>query len=281
MRMRKRAIGYRVIFPCWFLVGIMSNLHAQQADTLSIMRDFVNISNGYKRVPMFLDLVMKNSTNFIAAPEDTMSAKGQFYLTHTNSYVHFGDFEQVVNDSVAVLVSHKLQQIIVYTDAAPVVKRMKSMMGIQLPDSAVRDFAGRYLSSTKKIPGESSVIELRSRDVLPGTAIPGEAIELRYDEKKKTPQQVITCRRDMIPLDSMQYLQLKKEGGVALEASLLKLEDGYFLVKEQVTTYMYKQLDLLSAVKVPVLVSDRVTYTNNTGYVPVKKYESYRLIIND
>jgi hypothetical protein len=268
-----------VFFFLYFFMGGTGKVTAQQKDTLSSLKDFVSISSGYKQMPLYLELEMKNSTNFITGEDDTANIKGEFYLGNESSYVHFGEFEQVINDSLALLVSDKLQQMILYTNAGLIVKKMKDMMGMSLPDSSILNLARRYISSANELSKGSSAIELQSRAVLYGTALPRETIELRYDAIKKIPQQVTTLIRSLLRLDSLQYLQLQNEAGVA--EKLLTLEGSYFLVKEQFTAYVYKKIERGSVAKVPVSISDRIMKNEEGEYIPVKKYESYSLTKNE
>ncbi len=249
---------------------------AQKTDTLLPIRDFINVSTGYKQMPLYLELEIKNSTNFITSDEDTADITGQFFLRNENSYVRFGEFEQVVNDSLALLVSDRLQRMILYTNAGPVVKKMKALMGMVMPDSSVHRIADQYKSFTNKLSKESATIELQSRAILYGTELPRETIQLQYDVSKKTPQQVTTVIRSLLRIDSLQYSQLQT--GAALAGKLLAVEGNYFLVKEQTTAYVYKQIETASAsLKVPVLTSDRIIKNEEGEYKPVKNYELYNL----
>jgi hypothetical protein len=266
------------IFLLCLLAGMQQQLSAQKKDTLSAFRDFVTISNGYKQMPLYLELEIKSSTNFITSENDTTDITGEFFLRNENSYVRFGEIEQVVNDSLALLVSNKLQQMILYTNAGQMTKRMKSMMGVALPDSSIRYLAGKYTSSSE-LSKESATIKLQSRAVVYGTELPRETIELQYDVSKKMPQQVTTLTRNLLRLDSLQYSRLQTEAGLA--EKLFALEGSYFLIKEQVTAYLYKQIEQASSVKVPVTISDRLMKDETGGYIPVKSYESYRLTKND
>ncbi len=261
------------------LLFTVTFIQAQKTDTLAPLRDFVTINTSYKQMPLYLNIEMKNSTNFITGAEDTMTIRGEFFLRKENSYVHFGEFEQVVNDSLALLVSNGLQQMILYTNAAPVVKQMKNMMGMAFPDSSVRNLAGKYAAIVKEQSKQSGEITLRSRAVLYGTSLPKETIALQYDSQKKIPQLVTTLKRSLLRLDSLQYKQLQNE--TALSDKLLALEGSYFLIKEQVTAYVYNKIEQNTVAKVPVQISDRINKNEEGEYVPVKKYEAYRLSAND
>lgn len=267
-----------ILFICLITLHA-EKVMAQKNDSLSPLRDFVNISNGYKQMPLYLELEMKNSSNFITGEDDTTAITGEFYLRKENSYIHFGEFEQIINDSLALLVSDKLQQMILYTHAGPIVNKMKSMMGLSLPDSSIRKLAQKYTSANNGMLKGVSMIELKSRAVLYGTSLPKETIALQYDTEKKTPKQVTMLTRSLQRLDSLQYYQLKTEAEIT--EKLLMLEGSYFLIREQVTAYLYKQIEQVPGVKVPVVISDRIIKNEEGEYRPAKNYELYKLIRND
>jgi hypothetical protein len=69
---------------------------------------------------------------------------------------------------------------------------------------------------------------------------------------------------------------LQNEAGIA--EKLLTIGGSYFLVKEQLITYLFRQIEKASAaVQVPVFISDRITRNEEGKYKPVKNYESYSL----
>ena len=257
------------------------NLYAQKnkSDTLSVIRDFVAVSSGYKEIPIYLNLEMKNSTNVITSEEDTAAVQAEFFLQKANSYVRFGDVEQVVSDSMALLVSDELQIMILYTDVSQMIKQIQDMMGTALPDSSVRMMAQEYASSVTQPNKETTRIELQSRAFLYGTSLTREEIILQYDTKSKLPKQIATTRRTLLPLDSLQYAAMEKQPGFA--EKLLTLEGTYFLIKEQVSDFMYKKIEKGATAKTPVTIADRIMKTEDGEYKPVKKYENYTLTIND
>jgi hypothetical protein len=275
---RERGWG-EVLISLSFLLIVPIALNAQKSDSLAPLRDFVAVCNGYKQIPMYLSMEMKNSTNLVMNETDTTTAQGEFFLQDKNSYVRFGEFEQVVNDSLALLVSDNLQQMILYTDAAPVVAMMRKMMGAAVPDSSIRKLSEKYSSTTKALSKTAAAIELNSRAVIYNTSLPKESIELKYDVKQRTPQQVTTISRRLLELDSLQYEELKLDS--LLAKNLLMEEGSYFLIKEQFTVWLYKKIQYPYTGMVPVLVSDRIIKDNEGEYIPVKKYEAYGLTKND
>ncbi len=227
-------------------------------------------------MPMFLDMEMKTTVNFISSPADTMSVKGVFYLTEKDSYVRFGEFEQVVNDSLALLVSDSLHQMILYTDAKPVINQMKKMMGAGAKDSSVASLAAKY-SAVKKEADGLITITLTGRLLIYNTNLPKEAIEMIYHPKTKIPQQVVTIKRTLMPLEQEQYR--KMQGETAFIGMLMETEGKYFLIKEYQTSYLYKKLEYTVAA-VPVKMEDRIIKIEDGRYKPVKDFETYSLTNN-
>lgn len=266
-----------LLFLLCLFGGRGKNLLAQKSDTLLAMRDFISISNGYKQMPLYLELEMKNQTNFLIAGEDTSGTTGVFYLGYENAYVRFGEFEQMVNDSVALLISDKLKQMILYTNAAVIVKRMKNMMNVGVQDSSIQRLAAKYTASGRHLSKGSSAITLRSRAVIYGTNQPKETIELQYHADKKIPQRVTSTGRSLLRLDSLQYDQLKNKQVYA--EKLISQEGNYFLVKEQSVIYTYKKIEHYAGVKIPALISDRVMRNESGDYLPVKQFEDRKSVV--
>lgn len=272
------------VFYAWiclflFLIPLKGVSQKNKKDTLSIIRDFISVSTGYKQFPMYLKMEMYNSSNFIMNEEDTSAITAEFFLQKDNSYVRFGELEQIVNDTMALIVSRKDEAMVLFTDAAPVIRQMKTMMGLPVHDSMVRNLSYRYTGTVISSTKELSVIELRSRALIHGTDIPKDVIRVEYENGTRFPKLVQNTRRTTIPLDSARYNEFK--GNASLSSSLFAMEGYYFLLKEQVSAYHYLSIQTMAAVKVPVLIQDRVTKNDEGEYVPVKQYENYIITRND
>ncbi len=250
----------------------------QKKDSLLLLKEFVSVNAAYQQMPLYLKLEIRTINVPGTGQGDTAAMEGEFFLHPDNSYVHFGEFEQLVNDSLALLVSNELQQMILYTNAGPIVAQMKRMMGASLPDSSVQKLGERYKSAATEA-GEIRSIMLESRLPIYSTSMPKERIELRYDKKTKMPLQVITIQRQLIKIDSIQFAGL---GGMkAYEGYLIHVGEGYFMIQEKMTTYEYKKVEQATLAKIPVLLSDRIRRTETGEYIPVPGFASYKMTIND
>lgn len=254
------------------------DIHAQTGDTLAVFRNFITMSSAYKQVPFYTSMEIRNSTNLVTQPDDTLVIKGEVYVKKEGAYVQFDEFEQVVGDSMALFVSNKLRQMILYRDAAPMISRMKQMIGIPIKDSSLIDWAQKYTAAASTLSGQTALITLQSRKQVYGSNLAEEMIEMRYDPKTLFPQQVLTIKRLLFPLDSLQYAELA--GRPELAGKLLSPEAGrYFVIKERRQDFVYTTVEPDTQRKLPVLVTDRIVQAEGE-YKPVKNYEAYRLSLN-
>ena len=280
---RLSGIGMRL---CIFLLMLLS-IHAQaqkkrhraaKNDTLALTRQFIQVCNVYKQLPLYLHLEIKNTTNFITGAEDTTSSQAEFYMVPGSSYIRMGEVEQLVDDSMALLVSNKIQKMILYADAQPVIARMKMMMGVNLPDSSILELAKKYRTQAFSF-NDTAVIQLISRSLLYSSLMPKETIEVLYNPKTKTPFRVITTRRSLIPLEKNDYTTLKDQSPD--EKRLLTIGDSlYYLVKEQSAIFVYKKIEHPKNMILPATIAKRVGRDSQGEFVPVREYEGYTVIVN-
>lgn len=244
-------------------------------DSLAPLRDFISVATGYQRIPVYLSMEIRNSTNFVTTEEDTAVTKAEFFLQRENSYIRFGEEEQLVNDSLALLVSNKLQAMILFTNAAPVVKKMKNMLTMTMPDSSVDKMAKRYSCSVSNNGDSIRGLELQSREQLYGTGLPKEIIKLEYLASTRLPVKVMTIKRALLPLDSLQFEQLRNEG--VSGNTLFKIDGLYFLMKERTVTFSYTRINRNWEGVVPAIVSDRIGKDLEGEFMPLQAYSGYML----
>jgi len=249
---------------------------AQKQDSLASLREFVSVCNAYKQVPLHLSLDYSITANFITGEEDTMKAQGEFFIKPEGSYIRFGEMEQIVNDSLALIISDQLQQMILYMNAGQVVSQMKALMGMQVPDSSIVNFSKRYTGSINLKDKDVSLAQVNSRGFLYSTDLPKETIEIEYLSKTKTPLKVTMVKRNLIPISDADTAAVRSQLGKS--AALITIKDrGYFLVKEQTSTFIYKKIEHDEKIQLPVMISDRIIKNNSGEYIPAKGFEAYRI----
>lgn len=248
-------------------------------DTIAALREFVHICNVYKQLPLYLDMDIVNSTNFITGEEDTTRSTVLFYIKPGTSYVKFGETEQLVNDSMALLVSNQLQRMILYSNAQLVLQRMKALTGLIQQDSSLQGMASSFTAQMTTTEQQVATITLTGRILLYGTSLPKELVELNYDKETKEPVKVTTLKRALLPLKEDDYKALSEKGEMA--GKLVTIADkGHFLVKEQSVSFIYKKIGHDAAMAMPATIADRLVKDDQGQFVPVKTYEGYAVTVN-
>src|SRR5579863_3364883 len=92
--------------------GWLSAARAQQ-DSLAGIRTFLKVCNGYKQLPVLLDVGIERQTNFITGRADTTRLKATFCLQAEGSYIAMDNMEQLANDSLLLLVNKQTRRMIV------------------------------------------------------------------------------------------------------------------------------------------------------------------------
>lgn len=270
---------YKIALLLLLCVGSMPlAIQAQRKDSLAPIRQFLEISKAYEQAPLSLELEMINSTNYITGEQDTLHVVGKVFILPQSSYMQLGELEQLVTDSLAVLVSSRLQRIIVNTDPGPWRKQMQNFSAALLKNASIESLSKKY-KSLIKTGDDTSSIELDSRDLLYGTFVSKEAIKIIYNTRTNKPASVVSINRRLLPLNDAGYQRLKSQP--SMEKFLLAIEDkGYFLIKEQATSFVYKSVEQNMDIKIPVSISDRIVKNAKGEFEPVNAFKDYVITIN-
>jgi hypothetical protein len=274
-----RLVVLLMLTGCCLQAQKKSSRKARNNDTLADIRNFIRVSNIYQQQPLYLDMEWKNSTNFITSYADTSGMRLVFYLKPGMAYIRFDEAEQLVNDSMALLVSDKLQRMILYSNAQPVIQKMKSIITMLTGDSSVQQMAVRYKAESTTAINNLATTKLTGREYVQGSSLPKESIELQYDVQKNEPIKVITTRRSLVRIPEQDYKDFSanaqyKDMLVAIEGK------GHFLVKEQTSAFIYNSIKHEADMKLPVTIADRLTRNELGELVPVKQYEQYAVTYN-
>lgn len=253
--------------------------NSSNTDTLATLREFVRVSNVYKQLPLYLEMEIINTTNFVTGQEDTTRSGVLFYMKPGTTYIRFGETEQLVNDSMALLVSSQLQRMILYSNAQPILQRMKAITGIIQQDSSIQGMANSFTAQLSMPEQQSAVITLTGKALLYGTSLPKESVELQYDKATKDPLKVTTLKRTLLPLNDDDYKTLSEKPDMV--SKLVTIDDKrHFLVKEQLVSFIYKKIGHDAAMAIPATIADRIVKNDEGQFIPVKSYEGYAVTVN-
>lgn len=272
--------SYRAIVLLFLLAaGIPSVITGQQKDSLDLLRLFMNAARTYQQVPLQVNMDLRNHTNLVLAKEDTSHIQAEFYRDDTGGYIKLGEMEQIVNDSMALIVSNELKRMIIYKDAQAVAAQMRSMMAPSLPDSSILRLAARYTVTAEKVSDRIGQLNLFSRMKLPGTTLSGEEMAMDYQQAPLQPVKIRMLKRSLIPVQPEDSVAATKQYGQA--GQLIHIEgEGLFIIREQVSEFVFTKITHDKSVRIPVLITDRIMKNEEGNYIPTKDYASFLMTQN-
>ena len=251
-------------------------------DTLALMRDFMQICNNYKKMPLHVSVTIYRNADVITDAEDTASTVADFFITEKGTYIKMDELEQVVNDSLMLFISNNTKRMILYPNNAFVAAQLNNYIGIQLQDSSLQKIANKYTASLILSGGGGqglNIIEVQSRNKIINTSLPKETIQVKYDTVTKQLLEVEQVFRKLIPLDSSDYksLLLKPEYAGKLVTTD---KNGFFLINKHTTRYIYKSIESNDNITLPVQMNSCVTKNAGGKYAAAKRYEGFALMEN-
>jgi hypothetical protein len=252
---------------------------AQSKDSLGIIKKFVAVCTNYKQLPLHVKMEVRNATNFIMSEEDSTRLQAEFYINQGRALVKMGAVEQIVTDSLTLMVNHSLKHMVLIPYHGSIASHIPSFSILPLKDSSLMVVAKKYTVEHASDTKGNQTISLTDRTILSGSSWPREKIEVVYNEKFEVPILVTQTKRSLIPLDSINYKILLKNKKLS-PYLLCTQEKGYYLIKEKVTSYSYLLIDHNPTLAVPVTIADRIRKENSGKYVPVPSYGTFSLTQN-
>lgn len=245
---------------------------AQQRKEKDLFKKFMNISHGYKFLPLQLHVLYEESSNF-PATASSKKMQGQFYMNKESSYIKFGNIEQVISDSAILMVMQDTRHMRMMFAAVNIDEQLKKAGSPSLKDSAMKNLNRFYNANEKDDADGRALLRLASKSLLYSTDLSTDEMEVLYNKKTGEPLKLTTVKRSLVP---------KPADSAAGQASGIRevfVEGkGRFLVKETRTFFSYLKIEHRENEKNPVLLSDRVMKSENGTYTPVAGYNEYTLI---
>jgi len=271
MRIPKRNIAVPIMM--YLLVCCIDPASAQSKDSVAYMRSFIEICNGYKQLPLQMEAVIYNITSPVSTTEDTAAIKVTCFMSEKESYVRYGEIEQVVNDSLMLMISHNAKRMALFPVNISVADQLKKIAGFQLKDSSIQQMSKGY-GITQTTDGKNGVLTLVRRKPLPQTHLVQESIELKYDEQTRKPITVTQVNRSLTEIDSTTFEAYLKQPGFS--DKVIKTADGdYLLIVEHTAIYAYTRITNEASLPLPVRIEDCIGKTADGEYTPVKAYSGF------
>ena len=244
-----------------------------QAKEKALFKTFISICNDYKHLPLQLTLDYKKTSNIILSENDTTAMQGIFSLQQTGAYINFGGAEQIISDSVVLIVMEQIKQMVVTKTDIDLTEQINKMISLPVKDSSIKALSATYHIEQMFLNKERGILQIANRQKVYGTDMPFELITLEYKVKTNEPVKIETTKRSLI--------NKTEDADFKTTAAIVSVKDkGDYWLKEDVTTYLFSSITHDENKKIPVRLADRIVKDEEQGFVPVKAYEAYRLVVN-
>lgn len=264
---------FSVLVTCIFFLMPPANA---QTDTVKQYRDFLSLCTNYQYAPLQLKISYKAENNLVLTPYDTLSMQGYFYIGGNGIYyLRMGDVEQLITDSIALMVNHTLRQVFINSDAANARVLLTRYLGNITNDTSLHALTNAYHIEQNTRAG-NGVYSLLSRSYLPGTSIPRQSITLEYDPVSREPKSISTLRRTLVPVDAADSAAFAQKFAGKNVLVTLPNASTYF-VRTYNSLFSYIDIQHQEPLVVPMRVRDYVLLNKQGEYELVPEKSGYRL----
>jgi hypothetical protein len=276
-------MSYYYLRCCFFLLVMLiangaANAQKTKKDDNIIFREFAKLGGMYKKLPVQLSIQIYNSAIPVTAEKDTIHAEMEvFYGSHA-FYMQAEGLEQIINDSLIVLVNSSSKQILLYPNNLDMLKNMEKAIAMFMPDSSIDRLSQQYNPTSNDIAAGIKKISLVSRQMVGDTKLPKEIISVTFKAKGYEMIEFCQSNNRLVPIDSAVYASLlnAKDYQGRLLNSPSSNGNIYFIIKEATTTYQFTKVDH-TALRPPANELDRIVKNGDGDYTPAKGYEDYLL----
>lgn len=265
----------------FILMGLLtksSNAQGQTGESLLAIHQFVQLRQIYNRLPVELKIHIQNSSVPLTGTADSLQTDMDFYYDARTFYMKAEGLEEIVNDSLMIMVNNPAKTVLLYRSNRGIIANMEKSVTRIMPDSSIDALAKKYASSIFSFGEDKNRIELRSREKVYGTAFPKESVVVTYRVSAHQPIEFRRTKALLVPVDSIAYNGLMSDPAFdgKLISTTTSLGNVFFIVKEVTTSFRFDKIDY--GVKLPpVRENDRVTMQPNGEYVMAKGFEDYTL----
>jgi len=256
----------------------MAGAQSGRGDSLAAFRPLAAMARLYQHPGVQLDLHLRQEARPVTNASDTLEADMEIYYGKPNEYVRAEGLEEIVNDSVVLLVNTPARRMLRFHNTPEVRKSLDRSSFLWMPDSSLAELSKRYKATLTEAGEGKNKLVLISREIVYGTELPRETVEVVYQVSGNEPVQCTQTRVSLVPVDSSVYAELQKQEEYTGKLLTVSGQRGrlFFIVKELSIVCDFRKIDF-AARRPPVREGDRVILTSEGGYRPVQGFEDYLL----
>lgn len=266
-----------ILLQLWAIM-VIAQRRDNITDSNAVYKEFTKIGNWYSRVPLQMKLQLISKVIPFNQEPDSMVTDLSIFYGKSDFYMQAEGMEQIVNDSIIVMVNSEARMIRIYPNNKHIRASLEITANMFTADSSFKSLVEKYTARSIQQGQDIRQIVLRSEHHVFGTTIPREVIQVSFFQKTHQPIVFEQSKASLIPIDSTMYNSLSKEekySGKLVSAN----ENGinlFFIVKEQQTLCRFERVSR-EVQHPPVRQEDRIVRLANGVYQPVKALEGYQL----
>ena len=248
---------------------VAPKINAQQPSADSLFRKFIRISSSYKSIPLQLSITYSSNCNipWFVLPVNADSL--DFFVNDSAAYIKSVAAEQIINDSVILVVSEYQKKMSLVKHTVDVSKMLGEFLTMP-NDSLISEMTSNYSIKEKNIGNNLATLEITNKKNVNGTSLPFESNILTFNSVSYQPVTIIVTRRNLLKKDKND-----KRTTSAPVVTDSNGDESY--VKEYVDTLKFKSISHDTNFVLPVTLTDRIVRDINNKYQPVAPYSSYKL----
>lgn len=249
---------------------------SRDSDTLSAYREFVSLGKWYLNTPLQLKIHFVTQTRPAVGPQDHTETDMLLYYGQRDFYLQAGELEQIVNDSLTVLVNSEAKMIQLFSNKNVLSKTMERIIPGLVPDDSLQELRRQYAITIEQQGKDLKQMVVQSRDTIYGTDVCKERVVITYQSDSYQPVNYFRTQRSLVAIDSTVYMQMT--GNPAhwekmISASTTKGE-LFFVMIEKITECRFTEVSH-TLQPPPALLQQRIVRTETGDYIPAKGFEDY------
>lgn len=248
----------------------------QRVDTLAVYREFAALGQWYMQQPLQMSVHFGYRCTPAYADNDSVETDMQLYYGKNDFYMQSEGMEQIVNDSVVVMVNNETKMINLFPNNGQAFKKLQEAMALFTIDSSLQKLAQLYTAGISDTGQGAKQITLQSRNKVSGTNYLKEIVSVTFDAATRRPLSYHHITRSLAPVDSLAYSRLAENSayGGRLITTKVKEYNLFLVVKERITDCRFTNISH-SQQQSPAREHDRVLRQANGEYQAAKGFENY------
>jgi len=248
----------------------------KKTDTLSVYREYAQLGRWYQGVPLQMNVHFVYKAVPAISAQDSTEADMLLYYGSNEFYLQTENMEQIVNDSLVVMVNNEAKMIKLFPNNGETMQNLEKMGAVPVADSSLQKIVARYSGIMREEGKNTKRITLQSREKIFGTELFKETISIIYQSETYKPLVYNHSKLSLFPVDTTVYSQLTNDPAYTGRLVNTKTEAGnlFFIVKEKITQYRFININHEQKTP-PAREQDRVVKTENGEYKPARGFEEY------